>query len=85
MSKLNDPPKKYIANKQKLASLYDIYSKTYALATAPSGSFSSFDSAVAKSKSDFRSSAATLKQNMPGALSKEFQVAQKKYKGLQNI
>jgi hypothetical protein len=85
MSKVNDPPKKFAANKDKLANLYNVFTRTYSLATAPSGSISSFDTAIAKSQSDFDSSVATLKENMPGALSKELQVAKTKYRGMQNI
>jgi hypothetical protein len=85
MSKLNDPPKKFTANKDKLANVYNVFTRTYSLATAPSGSVASFDTAIAKSQSDFDASVATLKENMPGVLSKEFQVAKTKYRGMQNI
>jgi hypothetical protein len=85
MQKLNKPPKKYAGNKEKLADLYGIYTKSNALALAPSGTITSFESAAAKSQSDFNTSITALKDSMPDVLSKEFKIAQKKYKGLQNI
>ena len=85
MQKLNKPPKKFISNKEKLENLYEIYARTNTLALAPSGSISTFESAAAKSQNEFNTSIAALKDGMPTALSEEFQIAQKKYKGLQNI
>ena len=85
MQKLNDPPKKFAGNKEKLANLYEIYTRTNSLALAPSGSLSGFESETAKSQNEFNASIAAIKDGMPTALSKEFQIAQKKYKGLKNI
>lgn len=85
MQKLNEPPKKFIDSKQKLANLYGVYAKVYALAIAPSGSLSGFTGSTSKSQSDFDIAAKDLKANLPNELSEEFQIAKVKYKGLKEI
>jgi hypothetical protein len=85
MQPLINPPKKFIASKENIAKLYDLYSKTTALAMAPSGSLSAFISSTDKSQSDFNLAAQELKKSLPPELSTEFQIAKVKYKELNDI
>jgi hypothetical protein len=85
MQKLNETPKKFLNDKEKLANLYQIYSRVHALAIAPTGTVTSFEGAVTSSRNEFNSAASAIKSNMPSALSEEFQLAQKKFKALQTI
>lgn len=85
MQKLNDTPRKYLGDKERLANLYQIYSKAHSLAIAPSGTVASFEGAAANSRNEFNSAISDLKSNMPSALSEELQLAQKRLKALQNI
>ena len=85
MQTLNNPPKKFVVSKEKLAKLYDVYSKTNALAVAPSGSLAGFASSANKSQNDFSVAVQELKRSLPPELSAEFQIAKVKYKGLKDI
>jgi predicted Zn finger-like uncharacterized protein len=85
MQKLNKPPKDFISNNEKLANLYGAYTKAHAIAAVPSGPLSRFTDSAAKSENEFNAALASLKENMPPALSKEFQIAKTKYRGLENI
>jgi predicted Zn finger-like uncharacterized protein len=85
MQKLNEPPKKFITCKDKLANLYGIYTKLHAIAIAPSGSLSSFTDSTAKSQTDFNIAVKDLKGSLPLELSEELQKARKRYKALRDI
>jgi hypothetical protein len=85
MQKLNETPKKYIDSKEKLANLYGVYTKAYALAVAPSGSLSGFTDTTTKSQSDFNVAVKQLKGSLPPKLSEELQIAKVKYKGLKDL
>jgi uncharacterized protein YbaR (Trm112 family) len=85
MQTLDNPPNKFIVSKEKLAKLYDVYSKTTALAVAPSGSLAGFTSSADKSQSDFNVAVQELKRSLPPELSSELQIAKVKYKSLQEI
>jgi predicted Zn finger-like uncharacterized protein len=85
MLKLNEPPKKFIKSKEKLANLYGAYIKVHAIATAPSGSLSSFTDSAAKSQNNFKVAVNDLKASLPIELSEEFLKAQKRFKALRYI
>lgn len=85
MLTLDKPPNKFIVSKEKIAKLYDVYSKTTVLAMAPSGSLAGFINSADKSRSDFNVAAQELKKSLPRELSSEFQIAKVKYKNLQEI
>ena len=85
MQNLNETPRKFIVSKEKLANLYGVYAKVYALAIAPSGSLTGFTGSTSKSQSDFDVAAKDLKANLPTELSEEFQIAKVKYRGLKDI
>ena len=85
MQKLNEPPKKFINSKEKLANLYGIYAKAHALAVAPSGSLPGFTGSASKSQSDFNVAVQELKGSLPPKLSAELQIAKTRYKGLKDI
>lgn len=85
MQTLNEPPKKFINSKEKLTNLYGIFTKTHALAVAPSGSLPEFTGSASKSQNDFNVALKELKGSLPPELSAEFQIAKTKYKGLKDI
>jgi ribosomal protein L33 len=85
MQTLNEPPKKFIGSKEKLANLYGMFTKAYTLAVTPSGSLSSFTESSGKSQNDFNAAVQDLKGGLPPELSAELKIAKAKYKGLKEI
>lgn len=85
MQTLNKPPKKFIVSNEKIAKLYDVYSKANTLAVAPAGSLAGFTSSTSKSQSDYNLAVQELKRNLPQELLAELAIAKTKYKGLKDI
>lgn len=85
MQTLNEPPKKFIDSKEKLARLYGVYTNAHSLAVAPSGSLSGFTDSASKSQNDFNVALQELKGSLPPELSAELKIAKAKYKGLKDI
>jgi hypothetical protein len=80
MLKLNEPPKKYLNSKEKLANLYEVYSRAHMLAISPSGSLSNYTNSAAKSGSDFKLAAEDLKASLPVELTQKLQKAKERNK-----
>jgi len=85
MLTLNEPPKKFIDSKEKLAKLYGIYTKTHTLAVAPSGSLPSYTNSASKSQDEFNLAVQEMKGSLPPELAAELQIAKVKYKSLKDI
>jgi uncharacterized protein YbaR (Trm112 family) len=85
MQKLNKPPKKFVNARAKLADLYGAYTKVYALALAPPGSFSGFTDSANRSEAEFKTAVKELKASLPPELSAELKIAKTKYKALKDI
>jgi hypothetical protein len=85
MQIINNPPKKFIEPKEKLANLYGLFLKANTLAIAPSGSLSGFTNSVNNSQNEFNSAVQLLKKSLPPELSAELKIAKNKYKGFKDI
>lgn len=85
MLKTNEPPKKYLKTKEKLANLYGVYTRAHTLAISPSGSLSSYNMLAAKSQSDFKLASQDLKASLPVELSQELQKAISKNKNFKDF
>jgi hypothetical protein len=85
MQRLPKTPKKFSKVNENLARLYGIYTKSYSLAAAPSGSLPGFTDSAGKLESEFRQAAQELKASMPTELAAEYQKALPKFKGLQDL
>lgn len=83
MQKLNQPPEKLTKTVEKLANLYDIYNKIFALAISPQGSLLSFSNSTSRLENDFNRVAQEFKATLPAELREDIHKAGKKYKNLQ--
>lgn len=85
MLTLDNPPKKFVNSKEKLANLYWVYARAHALALTPSGSLPGYTDSASKSQSEFNVALQELKGSLPPVLSKELILAKAKYRGLKDI
>lgn len=80
MSKINKTPEKYLASKDSLMKLLEIYKKHQTLAVSPSGGPDIFNVSSKKLSDDFRKEAATLKAGLPEKLSDKLTEFKAKHK-----
>lgn len=85
MQKLAKVPGKYSKANENLAKLYGIYTKSYSLAAAPSGTLPVFTDSAGKLESEFKQTAQELKASLSAGLADKYQTALPKFKELQNL
>ena len=85
MQKLPKVPQKFSKANENLAKLYGIYTKSYSLAAAPSGTLPVFTDSAGKLESEFKQTAQELKASLSAELADKYQKALPKYKELQSL
>jgi hypothetical protein len=85
MGRLPRPPQKYIKVNDSLTKLYGVYTQSYTLASAPSGSLPAFTSSAVALENEFRKASQELKGNMAPEQAEEFTKIVKKYKQLEDF
>lgn len=85
MQKLPKVPQKFNKANENLIKLHGIYTKSYSLTTAPSGTLPVFTNLAGNLESEFKQTAQELKATLPPELADKYQKALPKYKALQNL
>ncbi len=85
MSRVKNPPQKYVKVNEKLVKLYNIYSEMNAFITTPPNSLENFGISSNKLESDFAEGVKDMKANMPQKLTEKIRTALSRYKNLRDI
>ena len=85
MGRIPKSPQKYIKANESLAKLYGVYTQTYNLASAPSGSEAVFADSAANLEREFKKVSQELKGNMTSDMTEKFQQLAKKNSRFQDF
>ena len=85
MQKLPKAPEKFARTNESLNRLYDVYTRSYMLATTTSGSAAAFAASSSKLESEFRHAAQDVKSSMPPGMAEDLKQVLPKYKELQDL
>jgi hypothetical protein len=85
IQQLQNKPRQNAQAIAKLAELNKVYTDLCAVTSTPPASFEVFETSVGRSQKAFKQKAQELKANLPEKLSKEFEVAKLRYRGLSDL
>jgi len=79
------PPQKFGKANENLTKLYGVYTRSYTLASSPSGSLPVFTDATGKLQNEIKQTAQELKAALPKEIAEEYNHALTKYKVLKDL
>lgn len=85
MQQLGTPPEKFSGAQDRLARLYQIYSRLYSLNLSPPDTLPAFGEATTKLAGDFNRATGELKTSLPEELREELRKVAPRYKNLQPL